>query len=90
MLKEMTTMSDERNYKDEIIDAFFNNFTPVPAASANMEDQAIRTMSSDEIVTTLGKTVSVDIDDIAEAAHSRGFELKLCPDGVMRWVMYMI
>lgn len=83
-------MNNERNYKDEIIDAFFNNFTPVPAAGANIEDQAIRTMSSDEIVTTLGKTVLVDIDDIAEAAQARGFELKLCPDGVMRWVMYMI
>ena len=86
----MTTMSDERNFKDEIIAAFFNNFTPVPAASANMEDQAVITMSSDEIMTSLGKTITVDVDDIAEAAHSRDFELKLCPDGVMRWVMYML
>lgn len=86
----MTTMSDERNYKDAIIDAYFNNFTPVPAASANMEDQSVITMSSDEIVTSLGKTITVDVDDIAEAAHSRGFELKLCPDGVMRWKMYML
>ena len=84
----MTAMSDERNYKDDIIAAFFNNFTPVPAASANMEDQAVITMSSDEIMTSLGKTITVDVDDIAEAAHSR--ELKLCPDGVMRWVMYML
>ena len=86
----MTTMSDERNFKDEIIAAFFNNFAPVPAASANMEDQSVITMSSDEIVTSLGKTITVDVDDIAEAAHSRGFELKLCPDGVMRWMMYML
>ena len=86
----MTTMSDERNYKDEIIDAYFNNFAPVPAASANMEDQSVITMSSDEIMTSLGKTITVDVDDIAEAAHSRGFELKLCPDGVMRWMMYML
>lgn len=86
----MTTMSDERNYKDEIIAAYFNNFTPVPAASANMEDQSVITMSSDEIMTSLGKTITVDVDDIAEAAHSRGFELKLCPDGVMRWKMYML
>ena len=83
-------MSDERNYKDEIIDAYFNNFAPVPAASANMEDQSVITMSSDEIMTSLGKTITVDVDDIAEAAHSRGFELKLCPDGVMRWMMYML
>ena len=73
----MTTMSDERNYKDEIIDAYFNNFAPVPAASANMQDQSVITMSSDEIMTSLGKTITVDVDDIAEAAHSRGFELKL-------------
>ena len=86
----MTTMSDERNFKDEIIAAFFNNFAPVPAASANMEDQSVITMSSDEIMTSLGKTITVDVDDIAEAAHSRDFELKLCPDGVMRWVMYML
>ena len=86
----MTTMSDERNYKDEIIAAYFNNFAPVPAASANMQDQSVITMSSDEIVTSLGKTITVDVDDIAEAAHSRGFELKLCPDGVMRWMMYML
>lgn len=86
----MTTMSDERNYKDAIIDAYFNNFTPVPANSANMEDQSVITMSSDEIVTSLGKTITVDVDDIAEAAHSRGFELKLCADGVMRWIMYML
>ena len=86
----MTTMSDERNFKDEIIDAYFNNFAPVPAASANMEDQSVITMSSDEIMTSLGKTITVDVDDIAEAAHSRGFELKLCPDGVMRWMMYML
>lgn len=86
----MTTMSDERNFKDEIIAAYFNNFAPVPAASANMEDQSVITMSSDEIVTSLGKTITVDVDDIAEAAHSRGFELKLCPDGVMRWMMYML
>ena len=72
----MTTMSDERNYKDEIIDAYFNNFAPVPAASANMQDQSVITMSSDEIMTSLGKTITVDVDDIAEAAHSRGFELK--------------
>ena len=90
MLMKMTEMNNERNYKDDIIAAFFNNFTPVPAASANMEDQAVITMSSDEIMTSLGKTITVDVDDIAEAAHSRGFELKLCPDGVMRWVMYMI
>lgn len=83
-------MSDERNFKDEIIAAYFNNFAPVPAASANMEDQSVITMSSDEIVTSLGKTITVDVDDIAEAAHSRGFELKLCPDGVMRWMMYML
>lgn len=86
----MTTMSDERNYKDEIIAAYFNNFAPVPAASANMEDQSVITMSSDEIMTSLGKTITVDVDDIAEAAHSRGFELKFCPDGVMRWQMYML
>lgn len=86
----MTTMSDERNYKDEIIAAYFNNFAPVPANSANMEDQSVITMSSDEIVTSLGKTITVDVDDIAEAAHSRGFELNLCPDGVMRWMMYML
>ena len=86
----MTTMSDERNFKDEIIAAYFNNFAPVPAASANMEDQSVITMSSDEIMTSLGKTITVDVDDIAEAAHSRGFELKLCPDGVMRWMMYML
>lgn len=83
-------MNDERNLKDEIIDAYFNNFAPVPAASANMEDQALITMSSDEIVTSLGKTITVDVDDIAEAAHNRGFELKLCPDGVMRWLMYIL
>lgn len=60
-------MNNERNYKDEIIDEFFNNFAPLPAVSANFEDQATVTMSSDEIVTSLSKTVSVDIDDIAEA-----------------------
>lgn len=83
-------MNDERNYKNEIIAAYFNNFAPVPATSASMEDQSVIIMSSDEIVTSLGKTISVDVDDIAEAAHSRGFELKLCPDGIMRWIMYMI
>ena len=51
MLMKMTEMNNERNYKDDIIAAFFNNFTPVPAASANMEEQAVITMSSDEIMT---------------------------------------
>lgn len=76
--------------KNEIIAAYFNNFIPVQSANVTLDDPNIIFKSSDEIVTDLGKTVNLDIDDVAQMAKEHNFELYLCPDNIMRWVLYKI
>lgn len=83
-------MSDERDWKAEIIGEFFSNYMPVPAGADPFFDPDIILMSSDEIVTSLCKTVTVTVDEVTAAAKERNFRLKLCPDGIMRWTMYSL
>lgn len=81
-------MSDERDWKAEIIGEFFSNYVPVPAGADPFFDPDIILLSSDEIVTSLCKTVTVTVDDVAAVAKDMNFGLQLCPDNVMRWKMY--
>lgn len=83
-------MSEERNWRAEIIGEFFGNFVPAPEKADAIGDPDIILMSSDEIVFSLCKTVSVTVDDVAAAAKERNFRLHLCPDRVMRWKMFRL
>lgn len=84
----MTMMSEDRDFKTEIIREFFGNFMPVASGTDALSDPDVTLMSSDEIVFSLCKTVTVTVDDVAAVAKDMNFGLQLCPDNVMRWKMY--
>lgn len=83
-------MSEDRDVKNEIVREFFGNFVPAPASLDALSDMDITLMSSDEIVYSLCKTVTVTVDDVAAIAKDMNFSLQLCPDGIMRWKMFRL